>query len=463
MSEEYTDVRNEGFAGANEPGEAKLSQGRPRIRRHIPKAEKISPYANAGSRSESGTVFHESNYQREGAYKPQRRSYNADYQHQGRERSSRDGSFRGRAQQDMPYSPRMTGGRTPQSGQGPQERFGGRYQGADKGNTYSRKPAGNYQRSPQRPYGGQAGGYNKPANDEKYAGNRPEGGSYNRQGAPQRKLMGKRPVGPNRPRRSFDPLENFAPKPILRYKEQEFDPDMPVRLNKFMANAGICSRREADKYIEAGLVTVNGLVVTELGTKILRSDEVKFHNQTVKLEDKIYILMNKPKGYVTTSEDPLDRKTVMDLVKNACPERIYPIGRLDSNTTGVLMLTNDGDMASKLMHPKFQKKKIYHVFLNKNVSVADLKQIMDGIELEDGVIRADAVDYASETDRKQVGIEIHSGRNRIVRRIFEYLGYKVMKLDRVYFAGLTKKNLRRGEWRFLTPDEVRILRMGAYE
>ena len=241
------------------------------------------------------------------------------------------------------------------------------------------------------------------------------------------------------------------------------DPTQPLRLNKFMANAGICSRRDADKYIEAGLVTVNGVVVTELGTKIQRTDDVRFHGEPVRLEDKIYILLNKPKDYVTTSDDPLNRKTVMDLVKNACPERIYPIGRLDRNTTGVLLLTNDGDMASKLMHPKYLKKKIYHVFLNKNVSIEDMQKIISGIELEDGVIKADAIDYASDTDKKQVGIEIHSGKNRIVRRIFESLGYHVMKLDRVYFAGLTKKNLRRGDWRFLTEDEVRILRMGAYE
>ena len=264
-----------------------------------------------------------------------------------------------------------------------------------------------------------------------------------------------------KPKKTIKP--KYSQKKILRYKEQVNDPTQPLRLNKFMANAGICSRRDADKYIEAGLVTVNGVVVTELGTKIQRTDDVRFHGEPVRLEDKIYILLNKPKDYVTTSDDPLNRKTVMDLVKNACPERIYPIGRLDRNTTGVLLLTNDGDMASKLMHPKYLKKKIYHVFLNKNVSIEDMQKIISGIELEDGVIKADAIDYASDTDKKQVGIEIHSGKNRIVRRIFESLGYHVMKLDRVYFAGLTKKNLRRGDWRFLTEDEVRILRMGAYE
>ena len=252
-------------------------------------------------------------------------------------------------------------------------------------------------------------------------------------------------------------------KKQIEYKETHVDPDEPIRLNKYLANAGVCSRREADEFITAGVVKVNGEVVTELGTKVKRSDEVHFHDQLVSIEKKVYILLNKPKDYVTTSDDPQNRKTVMDLVKGACRDRIYPVGRLDRNTTGVLLLTNDGELATKLTHPQFLKKKIYHVFLDKNVSAADIHQIATGIELEDGEIHADAIDYASETDRKQVGIEIHSGRNRIVRRIFEHLGYKVIKLDRVYFAGLTKKNVRRGDWRFLTEQEVNMLRMGAFE
>lgn len=211
------------------------------------------------------------------------------------------------------------------------------------------------------------------------------------------------------------------------------------------------------------MVLVNGQVVTELGTKVLRSDEVKFHDQPVSLEKKVYVLLNKPKDYVTTVDDPQQRKTVMDLVKDACPERIYPVGRLDRNTTGVLLLTNDGEMASKLTHPKFLKKKVYHVYLDKNVTLHDMQQISEGIELEDGEVRADSVEYADERDKSQVGIEIHSGKNRIVRRIFESLGYRVVKLDRVQFAGLTKKNLRRGDWRFLTEQEVDMLRMGAFE
>ncbi len=236
-----------------------------------------------------------------------------------------------------------------------------------------------------------------------------------------------------------------------------------MRLNKFLANAGVCSRREADTFIQAGVVSVNGQVVTELGTKVLRTDEVRFHDQPVKMEKKVYVLLNKPKDCVTTSDDPKNRKTVMDYVRGACTERIYPVGRLDRNTTGVLLLTNDGELSSKLTHPQFNKKKIYHVYTDKNVAAADMRQIMEGIQLEDGVVKADAVEYASETDKKQVGIELHSGRNRIVRRIFEHLGYRILKLDRVYFAGLTKKNVRRGDWRYLTEKEVSMLRMGAFE
>ena len=252
-------------------------------------------------------------------------------------------------------------------------------------------------------------------------------------------------------------------KKQIEYKETHVDPNEPIRLNKYLANAGVCSRREADEFITAGVVKVNGEVVTELGTKVKRSDVVHFHDQQISIEKKVYVLLNKPKDYVTTSDDPQNRKTVMDLVKDACRERIYPVGRLDRNTTGVLLLTNDGELASKLTHPQFMKKKIYHVWLDKNVTAADMRLIADGVTLDDGEIRADAIDYASETDRKQVGIEIHSGRNRIVRRIFESLGYKVLKLDRVFFAGLTEKNVRRGDWRFLTEQEVNMLRMGAFE
>ena len=257
--------------------------------------------------------------------------------------------------------------------------------------------------------------------------------------------------------------KKYSKKKQIQYREEMKDPNEPIRLNKYLANAGVCSRREADDFITAGVVTVNGQVVTELGTKVKLGDEVRFHDQTISIERKIYILLNKPKDYVTTVEDPHDRKTVMDLVKGACKERIYPVGRLDRNTTGVLLLTNDGEMASKLTHPRFLKKKIYHVRLDKNLTAADMHQLATGIQLEDGEIHADEVSYTSDTDKTMVGVEIHSGRNRIVRRMFEHLGYHVLRLDRVQFAGLTKKNLRRGDWRFLTEKEVNMLRMGAFE
>ena len=305
----------------------------------------------------------------------------------------------------------------------------------------------------------------------RYNANR-EGG-FNREGGystdrPQRPRFqgGQQPrnARPQRPRTAgYNPNAKYSMKKQIEYKDILTDPNEPIRLNKYLANAGVCSRREADEFISAGVVSVNGEIVTELGTKIKRTDEVKFHDEPVSVERKVYVLLNKPKDCVTTSDDPQERKTVMHCVKDACKERIYPVGRLDRNTTGVLLLTNDGDMASKLTHPKYLKKKIYHVYCDKNVTKADLDQIAAGITLDDGEIHADAISYASETDKKQVGIEIHSGKNRIVRRIFESLGYKVVKLDRVYFAGLTKKGLKRGDWRFLTEMEVNMLRMGSFE
>jgi len=236
-----------------------------------------------------------------------------------------------------------------------------------------------------------------------------------------------------------------------------------IRLNKYIASTGVCSRREADEYIKAGLVSVNGKLITELGVKVSPGDVVKYNDETLREEKKVYILMNKPKDFVTTVEDPHAKRTVLDLVKGACKERIYPVGRLDRNTTGVLLLTNDGDMTRKLTHPKFEKLKIYHVHLNKNLKQADLEKIGTGVSLEDGSIKADAISYADPADKSQVGIELHSGRNHIVRRIFESLGYEVVKLDRVYFAGLTKKSLRRGEWRFLNEKEIAMLKMNAFK
>jgi len=233
-----------------------------------------------------------------------------------------------------------------------------------------------------------------------------------------------------------------------------------MRLNRYIANSGVCSRRDADSLISKGLITVNGKVVKEMGTKIKRSDDVRYEGKKLNPEAKVYILINKPKDMVTTTSDPEGRRTVIDLVKDACDERIYPVGRLDRNTTGVLLITNDGDLSKKLTHPSSEVKKIYHVFLDRPISRQHMDDIRQGIELEDGSIKPDVVSYADTKDHSQIGIEIHSGRNRIVRRIFEHLGYKVEKLDRVYFAGLTKKAIPRGKWRFLTNDEVKFLKAG---
>ena len=379
----------------------------------------------------------------------------------------------------------------PQRG-GYQSRQQGGYN-SNRGSYQSRGGYGNsrggYQSRQQGGYGRneggyqprqQAGGYRPRYNNDDNQGYQPrqqaggyrprytnniEGGYQSRGGYNNNSRGGYgNPRGGYRPHTAdYDPNAKYSMKKRIEYSEANIDPNEPIRLNKFLANAGVCSRREADEFIQAGVVSVNGEVVNELGTKVKRSDEVKFHDQVVSLEKKVYVLLNKPKDYVTTSDDPQQRKTVMDLVKDACPERIYPVGRLDRNTTGVLLLTNDGDLASKLTHPKFLKKKVYHAFLDKPVAAADMQKIAEGIELEDGEIHADAIEYADERDKSQVGIEIHSGKNRIVRRIFESLGYRVTKLDRVQFVGLTKKNLRRGDWRFLTEQEVEMLRSGMFE
>ncbi|MDH6312615.1 23S rRNA pseudouridine2605 synthase [Parabacteroides sp. PFB2-10] len=334
------------------------------------------------------------------------------------------------------------------------------------GRVYSASPEGSQQddglkkRRPRvgdarvNQYDNRGGGMGRPSygNRPQQGGYRPQGGGFGNRRPQQRPGGG-----------GYSPNDKYSVQKQLKYKEVLADPNEPIRLNKFLSNAGVCSRREADEFIQAGAVKVNGEVVTELGTKITRQDEVLFNEKAVQIESKLYIVLNKPKNCVTTSDDPQARLTVMDLVKNACTERIYPVGRLDRNTTGVLLLTNDGDLASKLTHPSFKKKKIYHVWLDKNVAIEDMEKIANGLELEDGEIHADAISYANEMDKSQVGIEIHSGRNRIVRRIFESLGYHVVKLDRVYFAGLTKKNLGRGKWRYLNEREVNALRMGAFE
>ena len=426
---------------------------------------------NRYNRNEGGNSYGRRPYNsnREGGERPYRSSYNPRFNSgNGEDRPQR--GYGNRQQGARPYGNRPAYGNaeggerssyTPrynnnnQGGRPQRPAYNSRFNKDENGEQRPYRPRfnnaqqgeGGY-RPQQRPHfnnGGQQGGYN-----------RPQGGGY-------------------RPRTAdYNPNAKYSMKKQIEYKDVLTDPNEPIRLNKFLANAGICSRREADEFITAGVISVNGgvisvngEVVTELGTKIKRTDEVKFHDQPVNIERKVYVLLNKPKDCVTTSDDPQERKTVMDFVKDACKERIYPVGRLDRNTTGVLLLTNDGDLASKLTHPKYLKKKIYkkiyHVYCDKNVTKADLDQIVSGITLDDGEIHADAVSYASETDKSQVGIEIHSGKNRIVRRIFESLGYRVIKLDRVYFAGLTKKGLRRGDWRYLTEKEVNMLRMGSFE
>lgn len=248
-----------------------------------------------------------------------------------------------------------------------------------------------------------------------------------------------------------------APKEIKRQGDEA------VRLNRFIANSGICSRREADQLIADGLVKVNGKVVTVMGTKVGLKDEVTYNGKKLQGEQKVYLLLNKPKNYITSVKDEFERSTVMDLIKNACSERIYPVGRLDRNTTGLLLFTNDGDLTKKLTHPKFEKKKIYHVVLNRSVSLSDMEKLLQGVTLDDGFIKPDAVSYASKDNNKEIGLEIHSGRNRIVRRIFEHLGFEVERLDRVYFAGLTKKDLPRGKWRFLDEKEIAMLKMNSFK
>ena len=455
MSEDLEN-KNEGISaeqdneGGREGYRPSYSNYRPQGRSPRPRIHAQRAYSPRPNNSDSEDGFRPEGFganlqsdapQQRGSYQP-RGGYN-NREGYGQQR----GGYQPRQQQGG-YRPRYNsneeGGYQPRQQQGS---YRPRYNSNEEGGYQPRQQGYGQQGYQQRGgYGQQRGGYGQ------------QRGGYGQ----QRGGYGQQRGGYNK-RGGYNPNAKYSLKKRIEYKEENFDPNEPVRLNKFLANAGVCSRREADEFIQAGVVSVNGVVVTELGTKVMRTDEIKFHDQPVTLEKKVYVLLNKPKDYVTTSDDPQQRKTVMDLVKNVCPERIYPVGRLDRNTTGVLLLTNDGDLASKLTHPKFLKKKVYHVYLDKSVSAADMQQIAEGIELEDGEVHADAIEYASDTDKSQVGIEIHSGKNRIVRRIFENLGYRVVKLDRVQFAGLTKKNLRRGDWRFLTEKEVEMLRMGAFE
>ena len=401
---------------------------------------------------ENGDRPYRPRFNNENGDRPQRayssdRSYRPRFNPNGENGDRPQRSYGNNAGGDRPYRPRYNS----EGGDRPQRSYGNNASGDRPYRPRYNSEGGD---RPQRSYGNNAGG------------DRPYRPRYNGEGGdrPQRPYGNRDSYSrPIRRTADYDPNAKYSKKKQIEYKEQFVDPNEPIRLNKFLANAGVCSRREADEFITAGVVSVNGEVVTELGTKIKRGDEVKFHDQAVSIERKIYVLLNKPKDTVTTSDDPQARRTVMDLVKGACSERIYPVGRLDRNTTGVLLLTNDGDLASKLTHPKYLKKKIYHVHLDKNLTKADMEQIAAGIQLDDGEIQADAISYTDDFKKDEVGIEIHSGKNRIVRRIFESLGYKVVKLDRVFFAGLTKKGLRRGEWRYLTEQEVNFLRMGSFE
>ncbi len=404
----------------------------------------------------------------EGAEHQQPRYQGGYQQHQGGYQQ-RQGGYNGYNNRQGGYQQRQGGyGNNRQGGYGNRQYNAG--QQADENGYaggYQQRQEGGYQQRSEGGYGQQRQGGYRSNNRQGGYGQQRQGGYQQRgnQRGGQQRPYGQRQGGYGKRQGIFPGKgKSFTPRPkAIEYELPIPDPNETVRLNKFMANAGICSRREADEFIQQGLVKVNGEVVTELGVKIKHSDVVEYDEKVVALEKKCYILLNKPKDCVTTSDDPNGRTTVMDLVKGACTERIYPVGRLDRNTTGVLLLTNDGDLASKLTHPKYTKKKIYHVWTDHDIAEEDMQRIADGIELEDGEIHADAISYATETDRNQAGIEIHSGRNRIVRRIFESLGYHVTKLDRVYFAGLTKKNLPRGRWRYLTQEEVNYLKMGSFE
>jgi len=320
-------------------------------------------------------------------------------------------------------------------------------------------------RDDDRPRGSREDGYRRDRNDKD---ERPKYGERTR----ERKPYGSRTesnsklriVLPNSNEKKY--IDKSIPKPKREYDDKpilEVDSDGLIRLNKYISNSGLCSRREADEFIQNGMITVNGEVINQLGTKIDPNAEVCFKGRKLETEHKVYILLNKPKDYITTVEDPNAKRTVMELIEDACTERVYPVGRLDRNSTGLLLLTNDGELTKKLTHPSFEKKKIYHVGLDKVLTREDMQKMLDGVEVEGEMVKADAVEYTEESDGTEVGVEIHTGQNRVVRNMFDVLGYKVSRLDRVYFAGLTKKNLPRGSWRFLTQKELNMLKMNRFD
>ena len=358
--------------------------------------------------------------------------------------------------------PGYQGGRTHRNSEGGARRS---YR-SEEGRSYSE--GGRSHNSPDRERGYRQGEGRPAGRNSAPRGGRTQGGKSFQKGGfkPSRPFKGKA-AGPKFDKASSEGINRMiARRPVVNGSESSESYVSPVkdviRLNKFIANSGVCSRREADTLIQAGVVTVNGVVVTELGTKVnVHDDDIRFNGERLKGEEKVYIIMNKPRGYVTTASDPHAEKTVIDLIKN-CPARVYPVGRLDKSTTGVLLLTNDGEMAERLTHPSYDKKKIYQVALDKPLSEEDYRTVLSGVTLSDGEVKADELEYIDENDKRKLGIEIHSGKNRIVRRIFESLGYNVKALDRVYFAGLTKKGLKKGEWRYLSEGEVNILKIGAY-
>ncbi|MCQ2065692.1 MAG: RNA-binding S4 domain-containing protein [Bacteroidaceae bacterium] len=464
----YDESGEDRYSRSDENGNGNRREGRPRFVRvdygNRPQYSKVDRPARRVEDADQGGYGQDRPRR---SYSQDRPSYNQDRQQYGQDRPSygqRQGAYQrqgGYQRQDGGYQ-RQDGGY--QQRQGAYQRQGG-YQQRQGG--YQQRQGG-YNNNGE---GSQPRFYRERVQDQN---GQQEGGYQQRQGAYQRQGGYQQRQGGYQQRQGAYGQQGGYRKPAqkrqdnrkhIEYHDVIHDPEEEIRLNKYLANAGVCSRREADDFIKAGVVKVNGQTVTELGTKVHRGDNVLFHDQLVSIERKIYILLNKPKDCVTTVDDPQERKTVMDYIKGACKERVYPVGRLDRNTTGVLLLTNDGEMATRLTHPKFLKKKIYHARLDHAVSAEDMQKLLDGVNIgeEDGdIVRADEVSYVND-DKTQVGIEIHSGRNRVVRRMFDALGYRVTRLDRVQFAGLTKKRLRRGDWRFLTEKEVNMLRMGAYE
>lgn len=474
----------------------KLRPRRPRISNRV--------YSSSDASERRGNYGHSDNGGRGGYGSSERRSYG------NSERRSSEGRGYGHSEGRPSYG----SGRRAQYGGGEDRNYGNRDRrsygsqdrrsyGSSENRGYGQSENRGYSDSrnsgeARRSYGSQdrrteGRGFGPSGRRAPSGGGRPQSGAGRNYGAPRR-----RPFGPGKP--AGKPAGKFqgngrgAGRPAEKrqnpYKFNENDEqninimlsrkpqidqiqlsdndtvETPIkdviRLNKFIANSGICSRREADQYIQAGVVTVNDEVVTELGTKVnVFTDDIKFNGERIRGEEKVYIVMNKPKGYVTTASDPHAEKTVMDLLKK-CSARVFPVGRLDKNTTGVLMFTNDGEIAERLTHPSYDKKKIYQVILDKPITQEDFDQVLSGVSLNDGDIKADELEYIDAEDHRKLGIEIHSGKNRIVRRIFESLGYEVKALDRVYFAGLTKKGLKKGEWRYLSEGESNILKMGAY-